>query len=326
MPIGTRQFIDALHEAIEGEPIPGDMDARDVNKCAKKLSEFARLKMDGVEEIVQEVGDDRGRRVGKICVGNKDYLAELEADEAKQEEEQARACQVFEDMEAKDREVHERQAHEVAEREKRKRKQKRFAYTMLKRIKDDVAEEPLTSSDDKVDVEESRRDAEHRKRKQLVKSMKTLGELIDKTMKREMEVDPRTKEIIPKKSLVTKTYDRYIAMKKSSPKRFREVYTLDHLDKLHKLSLRRVEKKNIPTVKELIKLKEKSVRTPTVKEILKDKPLEMFADVRKALPFGELDKEIAEGDAAEVEGEEEEEEEPVVEPEDVEEGEETETP
>ena len=68
-----------------------------------------------------------------------------------------------------------------------------------------MAEEPLTSSDDEVDVEESRRDAKHRKRKQLVKSMKMLGELIDETMKGEMEVDPRTKEIIPKKSLVTKT-------------------------------------------------------------------------------------------------------------------------
>ena len=104
---------------------------------------------------------------------------------------------------------------------------------------------------------------------------------------------------------------------------------MDHLDKLHKLSLRRAEKKKIPTVKELIKLKEKSVRTPTVKEILKDKPLEMFADVRKALPFGELDEEIAEGDATEVEGEEEgeeEEEEPAVEPGEVEEGEETGTP
>ena len=89
-----------------------------------------------------------------------------------------------------------------------------------------------------------------------------------------------------------------------------------------------MEKKNIPTVKELIKLKEKSVRTPTVKEILKDKPLETFADVREVLALGELDEEIAEGDAAEVEGEEgeEEEEEPAVEPGEVEEGEETETP
>ena len=117
-----------------------------MNKFAKKLSEFAGLKMDGVEEIVQEVADDRGRRVGKIRVNNKDYLAELEADEAKQAEEQAKACQVFQDMEAKERGVRERQAQEVAKRARnRRRKQKRFAYTMLKRIKDDMAEEPLTS-------------------------------------------------------------------------------------------------------------------------------------------------------------------------------------
>ena len=94
---------------------------------------------------------------------------------------------------------------------------------------------------------------------------------------------------------MTKTCDRYIATKKSSPERFREVYTLDHLDKLHELSLRRAEKKNILTVKKLMKLEEKSVRTPTVKEILKDKPLDTFVDVRKALPFGELDEEIAVG-------------------------------
>ena len=59
------------------------MDARDVNKFAKKLSEFAGLKMDGVKEKIKEVTDDRGRRVGKIRVDNKDYLAELEADKAK---------------------------------------------------------------------------------------------------------------------------------------------------------------------------------------------------------------------------------------------------
>ena len=204
-----------MHEAIEGEPIPGDMDAGDVNKFAKKLSEFAGLKMDGVEEIVKEVTGDRGRRVGKIHVENKDYLAEQEADEAKQVEEQAKAHQVFQDMEAEEREVHERQAQEAAERARNRwRKQKRFAFTMLKQIKDDMEEEPVTSSDDEEDVEESRRDAKYRKRKQLVKSMKTLGELIDKTMKGVMEVDPNTKERIPRKSLATKTYERYIAAKK----------------------------------------------------------------------------------------------------------------
>ena len=117
----------------------------------------------------------------------------------------------------RERFVRDKLGRQPKERETR-RKQKKFAYTMLKRIKDDVAEEPLTSSDDKEDVEESRRDVKHRKRKQLVKSMKTLGELIDETMKGETVVDPKTKEILPKKSLATKTYDRYIVTKKSSPK------------------------------------------------------------------------------------------------------------
>ena len=98
---------------------------------------------------------------------------------------------------------------------------------------------------------------------------------------------------------------------------------MDHLDKLYELSLRRAEKKNIPTVKELIKLEEKSVRTPTVKEVLKDKPLDTFADVRKSLSFRESDEEIALEDAPEVEPGEEEE--PAVESGEAEEGEETET-
>ena len=109
------------------------LDVGDVNKFAKKLSEFARLKMDGVEEIVKGVTDDRGRRVGEIRVGNRDYLAELEAHEAKQAEEQDKARQVFLDMEAEEREVHERQVREAAERVRNKwRKQKKFVYTMLK--------------------------------------------------------------------------------------------------------------------------------------------------------------------------------------------------
>ena len=122
-------------------------------------------------------------------------------------------------MEAEDREVCERQAQEEAERVRNRwRKQKRFAYTMLKRIKDDVAEEPLLSSNHEVDVEDSRRDVKHRKRKQLVQPMKMIGKLIDETMEGETEVNLKTKERIPQKSLVTKTYDRYSLTKKASPK------------------------------------------------------------------------------------------------------------
>ena len=117
----------------------------------------------------------------------------------------------------------------------------------------------------------------------MVKSMMTVGKLIDEKLKGEMEVDPKTKKRVPKTSLATKTLKRYQAAKKKSPERFRDVFTLDHLDRLHELSLRRGEMMDIPTMKELIKLEEKSVRTLTVKEILRDKPLEKFADVKKAL-------------------------------------------
>ena len=121
--------------------------------------------------------------------------------------------------------------------------------------------------------------------------MKMLGEKIDATMAGETEVDPKTKERVPKKSLATKTYEGYVAAKKGSPKKFREMYSLDALERLHELSLRRAKKRDVPTVKELIKLEEKSVRMPTIKEILRDRPLE---------------EETAEGDVTEVEEEEKE--------------------
>ena len=56
-----------------------------------------------------------GRRVGKIRVDNKDYLAELKADEAKQAEEQAKAHQVFQDMEAEERFVRDKHRRRLKE-------------------------------------------------------------------------------------------------------------------------------------------------------------------------------------------------------------------
>ena len=48
MPVGTRQFIDALDEAIEWKSIPGNMSGEAVNKFAKKLSVFVGFQLDGV--------------------------------------------------------------------------------------------------------------------------------------------------------------------------------------------------------------------------------------------------------------------------------------
>ena len=141
----------------------------------------------------------------------------------------------------------------------------------------------------------------------IVETMMMVGKLIDKKTKGETEVDPKTKKRIPKMSLATKIVNQYREAKQRSPRTYRNTFTLDHLDRLHELALRRAENLKIPTVKELIMLEEKSVRTPTVKEILKGRPLDELAEVKKALPFAEEEVgETAEGDVTEVEEEEKE--------------------
>ena len=161
--------------------------------------------------------------------------------------------------------------------------------------------------------------------------MMMVGKLIDEKLMGETEVDLKTKKRIPKMSLATKIVNQYHEAKQKSSHTYRHAFTLAHLDRLHELALRRAENLKIPTVKELIKLEKKGVRTSTVKEILKGRLLDEFAEVKKALPFAEEEVgETAEGDVMEVEEEEQEpEEEQEQEPgeevgEKLEEGEETE--
>ena len=311
MPIGTRRFLDALHEAMEGETINKNMDDAYVTRFATKLSDFTGVQLQVVGEIMKDMVYSRKKNVNEMQVKNTDYLAELEADEEKQEEEQAGVREMFEQIEREDREVRERLAQEAAERDRNKRKkQKRNKYNMLRRIRDDVEEEMLTSSDDEEDMAESRRDAKHRRRKELIRSLANVGKKVDEKLhsKGVMEFDKKTKKRVPTTSLATKTVQKYQLSKKEKPEEYRELFTLDHLDRLHELALRRAEQKDIPTVKELIQLEEKSVRTPTIKEILKDAPLDFDEDVRKILDLGEEEEEVAEektveGEGSEVEGE-----------------------
>ena len=304
MPIGTRRFLDALHEAMEGETINENMDDTYVNRFATKLSEFTGTRLEGVKEILKNMVNSRKRNVDEMRVKNTDHLAELEADEEKQEQEQARVRDMFERIEREDREVRERLAQEAAERERnRRKKQKRNKYNMLRRIRDDVEEEALTSSDDEEDMAESRRDAKHRRRKELIRSLTTVGKKVDEKLhsKGVTEFDKKTKKRVPATSLATKTVEKYKLSKRKQPEEYRELFNLDHLERLHELALRRAEQKDIPTVKELIQLEEKSERTPTIKEILKDAPLDFDEDVRKILDLGE--EETVEGEGPEAEEE-----------------------
>ena len=71
--------------------------------------------------------------------------------------------------------------------------------------------EALTSSDDEEDVAESRRDAKHRRRKELLRSMTNLGKKVDEKLQSKgvMEFDKSTKKKVPATSLATKTVKNY---------------------------------------------------------------------------------------------------------------------
>ena len=154
---------------------------------------------------------------------------------------------------------------------------------MLRWIRDDTEEEVLTSSDDEEDMAESRRDAKHRRRKELLRSMTNVGKMVDEKLQSKgvMEFDKKTKKKVPATSLATKTVKKYQLSKKKFPEEYRELFSLDDLEWLHELVLRRAEQKGIPTMKELIQLEEKSVKTPTIKEIMKDAPLDFDEDMKK---------------------------------------------
>ena len=70
LPLGTQRYVDALHEAIEGERISGDMGEGDVNAFAKKLSNFAGMELDGLKSVIQKIVDERNKLVGDVRVGN----------------------------------------------------------------------------------------------------------------------------------------------------------------------------------------------------------------------------------------------------------------
>ena len=116
LPLGTQRFVDALHEAIEGERISGDMGDEEVNAFAKKLSNFAGMELDGLREVVGRIVDERGRLVGEVRVQNTALELEREQDEEKEEKEQERARNILKDIEEEERKVKQRKARDESDR------------------------------------------------------------------------------------------------------------------------------------------------------------------------------------------------------------------
>ena len=292
LPLGTKRFVDALHEAIEGERILGDLTDGEMNAFAKKLSNFAGLELGGLRHVVGEIAGERGRLVDEVRVENRAAELQREHDEERVEEEQERARNILKDIEEEERKVKQRKARDESDRTSflnRQRKKKR-QFNLLRRIKDDT-ELDVVEARDLPDIEEEEKKLDQKRRRQILRNLKTVEERINEELKK-ANAEPG--------NLASRTTDDFTLMTLRSPKAARESYNVDRLGKLWTLTKRRAKEHKVPVEKEQILLEEESRRRPTVGEVLAKADLGHFFDEEAAAA-----EEEEESEEEEEEGEEE---------------------
>ena len=291
LPLGTKRFVDALHEAIEGERISGDLTDGEINAFAKKLSNFAGLELGGLRHVVEEIAGERGRLVDEVRVENRAAELQREHDEERVEEEQERARNILKDIEEEERKVKQRKARDESDRTSflnRQRKKKR-QFNLLRRIKDDT-EFDMVEARDLPDIEEEEKKLDQKRRRQILRNLKTVGERINEELKK-ANAEPG--------NLASRTTDDFTLMTLRSPEAARESYNVDRLGKLWTLTKRRAKEHKVPVEKEQILLEEESRRRPTVGEVLAKADLGHFFD-EEAAAEEESETEEEEGEEEEV--------------------------
>ena len=297
LPLGTQRFVDAMHEAIEGERISGHMTEDEINAFSKKFSNFAGLELGGLKYVVQGIADERERLVGKVRVENTALELEREQDEEKEQMEQQRARDILRDMEEEERKVKQRKARDETDRThflNRQRKKKR-QFNILRRIKDDT-ELDLVEARDLPEVEQEEMGVEKKRRRQIIKNLRTVGERINEELEKQNK---------PRVNLATRTLDYLREVNLESPRAARKGYNVDSLGRIWTLTKRRAADKKVPVDTEEMLLEEESRRRPTIHEILTQADLRHFFD-EEATAERETDEEEEgeEGEGEEVEVEE----------------------
>ena len=283
LPLGTQRFVDALHEAIEGERISGDMEEDEINAFAKKLSNFAGMELSGLRNVVEGIVDERGRLVGEVRVQNTALELERAHDEDMEEQEQERVQNVLKDIEEEERKVKQRKARDELDRThflNRQRKKKR-QFNILRRIVDDT-EPDLVEARDLPEVEKEEIKVEKKRRRQLIRNLKTVGERISDEMEKQNK---------PKGNIAARTYEYLMEANRKSPRAARKGYNVDSLGKIWTLTRRRAEDKKVPIDEEEMLLEEASRRRPTIREILAQSDLSKLFDEEAAAAEAEEEEE-----------------------------------
>ena len=222
--LGTKRFVDALHKAIEGERIFGDMTDGEMNAFAKKLSNFAGLELGGLRHVIEDIVDDRGRLVNEVRVENTASELQQEHDEETEEKEQERVQNILKDIEEEERKVKQRKSRDESDRThflNRQRKKKR-QFNLLRRIMDDT-ELDMVEARDLPDIEEEEKGLDKKRRRQIIKNLKMVGERINEELK-------RTNEELG--NLASRTTEDFTLMNLRSPEAARESYNVDRLGKI----------------------------------------------------------------------------------------------
>ena len=218
-------------------------------------------------------------------------------DEENEAKEQERARNILKDIEEEERKVKLRKTRDESDRThflNRQRKKKR-QFNILRRIVDDTGPD-LVEAHDLPEVEKEEEKVDKRRRRQLIRNLKTVGERI---------TDEMEKQKRPTSNIASRTYDYLMEMNRASPRTARKAYNVDSLGKIWTLTRRRAGDKKVPIDEEEMLLEEESRRRPTIGEILAQSDLSKIFDEEAAAAAAE------EAAAAAAEEEEEEEEEEV---------------
>ena len=127
----------------------------------------------------------------------------------------------------------------------------------------------MVEARDLPEKEEEEKKLDQKRRRQILRNLKTVGERINEELKK-ANVEPG--------NLASRTTDDFTLMTLRSPEAARESYNVDRLGKLWTMTKRRAKEHKVPVEREQILLEEESRRRPTVGEVLARADLGHFFD------------------------------------------------
>ena len=131
---------------------------------------------------------------------------------------------ILKDIEEEERKVKQRKARDKSDRNHflNRQRKKKWQFNLLRRIMDDT-EFDMLEAHDLPDIEEEEKGLDKKRRRQIIKNLKTVGERINEELK-------RTNQELG--NLASRTTKDFMLMNLRSPQVARESYNVNRLGKI----------------------------------------------------------------------------------------------